>query len=167
MTVKQKIDIVNSMLIIIDTREKKNQHITEYLESENIRFQSRAMSVGDYTFELPDHKHLNLDNKYLIERKASLDELAGNFTTGRERFAREFERVTPDQRLHLVLEDFTWNDLNAHNYRSGFLPQAYRASLLAWAVKYRFQTWTVKRSDSPQFIYELLKKELEFNLNFL
>jgi len=165
MTTKQKLDIVKSMVIITDTREKKNQHIVDFLDNNGINHRAKAMSVGDYTFELPEHTELNLDSKFIIERKASLDELAGNFTTGRERFANEFERLTPHQNLHLVLEDFTWHDLDSHKYRSGFLPKAYRASLLAWSIKYRFQVWPVRREDSPRLIYELLVKELEWELN--
>ena len=167
MTNKEKIDIVKSMVIITDTREKKNNHILDFLDLNNINHRSNTMNVGDYTFELPEYPELNLDFKFLVERKASLDELAGNFTTGSERFANEFERLKPPQNLHLVLEDFTWHDLDSHKYRSGFLPKAYRASLLAWEIKYRFQVGPVKREDSPKLIYELLVKELEWQLNNL
>ena len=165
-TQKQKIDIVRSMVIITDTREKKNDHIIDYLKHNKINYRPEAMCVGDYTFELPDYPGLsNLNRKFIIERKASLDELAGNFTTGRDRFAREFERLTPDQNLHLVLENFDWENLYAGNYRSGFAPKAYAASLMSWSIKYNLKIWPTPRKESPRLIVGLLVKELENYLN--
>ena len=101
------------------------------------------MSVGDYTFILPNYPELDMDRKVIVERKGSLDELAGNFTKNRERFRREFERMEDGQVMHLVLENFTWRKLLAGSYRSKFNPKAYKASLITWSILYDFKAWNV------------------------
>lgn len=163
-TNKQKIDIISDMIIIVDTRENKWQHIEKYFKDNKLQYRLQKLDVGDYSFELPNYPHLELDNKFIVERKGSLDELAGNFTKGRQRFAREFERMQKDQKIHLVLENFTWRKLLNGSYRSKFTPNAYKSSLIAWSIKYNFPTWNVVKEDSGEVIYEILKKELENHL---
>lgn len=167
MTIKQKMDVVKDMVIIIDTREQKYDHITSYLDSINVPYIRKKLDVADYSFYLPNYPELGMDNKFLVELKNSLDELAGNFTKGRERFTREFERMTTGQRIHLVLENFTWRKLLGGSYRSKFSSKAYKASLIAWSIKYDFKVWNVVTQDSGEIIYEILKKELEHELNNL
>lgn len=166
-TNKEKMDIIADMVIITDSREQKWQHIQQYFDENNIKYRVDKLDVGDYTFELPNYPELDLDRRFLVERKFSLDELAGNFTSGRERFAREFERMEEGQKIHLVLENFTWRKLLNKSYRSGFLPKSYMASIIAWSIKYDFPTWNVVTKDSGILIYEILKKELEHELNKL
>lgn len=167
MTNKERMDIINDMVMIVDTREKKWEHIRKYFEENNINYKVEKLDVADYSFILPNYQYLNMDKRFLIEKKNSLDELAGNFTSGRDRFAREFERMKEGQKIHLVLENFTWRKLLNKSYRSGFLPKSYMASLIAWSIKYDFPTWNVVPKDSGQLIYEILKKELEHELNKL
>ena len=166
-TKKQIQDIIDDMVIIYDTREQKCGHILEYLDEIGVPYVRETVDVGDYTFRLPNYPELDLDSKFLVERKGSLDELAGNFTSGRDRFAKEFERMTNGQRMHLVLEDFTWRKCLNGSYRSNFHPNAFKSSLIAWSIKYNFKTWNVVKQDSGVIIYELLKKELEFALEQL
>lgn len=158
---KQTDAIIDDMVVIVDTREQKYKHITDYLDKIDVEWIRDTVGVGDYTFRLPSYPELELDGLFLVERKGSLDELAGNFTNGRARFAREFERMTEGQSIHLVLEDFTWRKCLAGSYRSKFNPNAFKASLIAWSIKYDFKVWNVTKQDSGVIIYELLKKELE------
>ena len=125
--------------------------------------EKREVDSGDYSFILPNYSELNLDKKILIERKGSLDELAGNFTKGRKRFQREFERLESDQKMHLLLENFTWRKLLNDSYRSKFSPNAYKASLITWSIRYDFKVWNVVKKDS-EVLHEILK-ELEEILN--
>lgn len=167
MTNKEKIDIINDMTIIVDSRENKWHHIRDYFDNKGIKYRVEKLNVGDYTFELKNYPHLKLDNKFLVERKGSLDELAGNFTSGRDRFAREFERLEDDQKIHLVLENFTWTKCLNGSYRSGFLPQSYKGSLIAWSIKYDFKYHPVTKRDTGELIYEILEKELRYYLDNL
>lgn len=165
MTNKQKMDILKDMVVVVDTRENQWYHIKEYLEEKKIPYIVEKLDVGDYSFILPNYPHLNMDKKIVIERKGSLDELAGNFTKGRERFAREFERLESDQSIHLVLENFTWRKLLAGSYRSKFSSEAYKKSLMAWSIKYGFKVWEVTKKDSGEIITGLLETELQIVLN--
>lgn len=167
LTNKQKIDIKEDMLIIIDSREQKYKHITKYLDSIGVPWKVEKLDVGDYSFELPNYPHLELDRKYIVELKGSLDEVAGNFTKDRARFQRMFERLEDNQVIHLVLENFTWQRLLNGSYRSKFNPKAFKASLIAWSIKYDFKYHLVTKRDSGEIIYEILEKELRHYLDNL
>ena len=98
--------------IIIDTREQ-NLHILKQIESMGIQYVRRKLDYGDYSFEIGD---ISYEHKIVIERKGSLDEIIGNFTKGRERFRKEFER-SKGCRVILMIEA-TMEQLEAHQYRS-------------------------------------------------
>lgn len=152
--------VLNSMTIIVDTREQKNQHILDYLEHNKIPYIVRKLDSGDYSFILPDYPELNMDERVLVERKGSLSELAGNFTSGRERFAREFERLKDNQKMHLVLETGTWKKIFNGTYRSSFHPNSYKASILTWSARYNIPFWFCEKRESPEIIHKILIYEL-------
>lgn len=153
------------MKIIVDSRENQWQHVQEYFDKNKISYEVRKLDTGDYTFELDNYPHLNLDNKFIVERKGSIDELAGNFSKGRTRFQNEFERIQPDQKMHLVLENFTWRKVLNASYRSKFHPNSYKASLITWCIRYNVPYHLVTKQDSGEIIYEILKQELQNYLN--
>ena len=152
-------EIINNMVILVDTREQKNQHIINYLEQSVIPYEIMKLDTADYTFKLPNYKHLGLDNHFLVERKGSLDELAGNFTRDRERLTREFERIG-DRKIHMVLETFTWKKLLNGSYQSQLNPKSYMASIMTFCIRYNVPMWFAEKSESPIIIYGLLKYEL-------
>ena len=166
-TDKQISDIINDMVIIVDTREQKNDHILMYLKDHDIPFIKQKLDSGDYSFMLPNHPELMLDRKFLIEKKNSLTEIAGNFTSGRERFAREFERVPEGSHIHLVIEGATWRKVFNGSYRSTMAPQSMMASIMTWCIRYGVPVWFVGPEDSPAVIYNLLKYELMEHLKSL
>lgn len=152
-------NILDDIVIIVDTREKKNGHIIEYLESKNIPYIVEKLDTGDYSYILPNYPELKLDRSILIEKKNSLDEIAGNFTKERERFKREFERVG-DAKIHLVIENTTWKKVVHGSYRSQFSPQAMIASLLTWNIRYNCPIWFVGKDETGELIYNILHYEL-------
>lgn len=160
MTNKEKIDILSDMTIIIDSREKKNQHIIDYLVNNKIPYKIETLSSADYSFILTNYPKLNFDKKILVERKGSLDEVAGNFTKNRDRFKREFERLSSDQTIHIVMETATWKKIINGSYRSKFSPNAYIASLLTWNIKYNCPIWFVEKKEAGEIIYKILYYEL-------
>lgn len=167
MTNGQKMKVLQDITIITDTREKKNQHILDYLSSNNIPYTVEKLTSGDYSFYLPNYSHLNLDKSVIVERKNSLSELAGNFTSGRERFAREFERADGGQAIHLVVETATFKKLFNGTYRSSFTPNAFIASLLTWCIRYNIKCWFAETKESPELIYKIMYYELNEKLNNL
>jgi len=164
LTDKNLDDIIRDMVMISDTREQKNKHILDYLDSINVPYITQKLDTGDYSFILPHYPHLNLDRKVLIEKKNSLDEICGNFTKGRERFAREFERVSDDESMHLVIEQATWKKLLGGSYRSKLPAKSLMASVLSYSIRYDFKTWFVQPTECGELMYNILKYELRERL---
>lgn len=156
MTDKELGNVLKGVTIIADTREKKNQHILDYFESNEITYKVDKLDFGDYSFELPEpYSHLNY--KVSVEKKNSIDEINGNFTKGRERFHNEFKRATDcGLKLHLVIENATWKKIANGSYRSGISPKSLTASLLTFNRMYDSPVWFVGKDESPMLIYHIL-----------
>ena len=162
LTDKEIAKIIKESKVIVDTREQKNEHILEYFDKNNILWKFQKLDSGDYSLELPEkYKHLN--EFVIIEKKNSLSEIAGNFTKGRERFYREFERAN-DKKKHLVIEDATWKKVLVENYRSEMSSNSMIASILSFSIKYNMPVWFVGKSESPMLIWKLLYYELREKL---
>lgn len=140
--------------IIIDTREQANKHITEFLTKKKVPFVSRKLDVGDYSAQIGV---MSLEKSIVIERKGSLDEVAGNIGTGRERFEKEFLRAKAgNTKVYLVIEDGSWEAIKAHRYRSELSSKAYIATLRSWMAKYDFNLIFCEKANAPEHIYETL-----------
>ena len=159
MTDTQMNNVIKDMIIIRDTRERKNDHVVDFLNRNGIPHLEEKLQTADYTFILPNNPELSLDRKFLVERKGSLNEIVGNLTKDRARFIREFERVK-DEHLHLVLETATWKKILNGSYRSEFNPNSFMASLLTLNVRYNCPIWFCNTEESPLLIYNILKYEL-------
>ena len=68
-TDKEIANILNDMIVLVDSREKKNDHITGYFEKENIKYEVVKLETGDYSFYLPNYGGLGLDEAIMVERK--------------------------------------------------------------------------------------------------
>ena len=91
--------ILKSFRIIADTREQNTSKAKKRIRSIKVPVERATLRYGDYCWnadinERPLHAvSATIKAPCVIERKMSLDELAGNFTRGRKRFQREFERA--------------------------------------------------------------------------
>ena len=103
--------------IICDTREQ-DLHILRKLDSLNIPYKRKKLDFGDYSFEWNGKSY---ENEICIERKGSLDEIIGNFTKGRERFRKEFERSKGC--LVILMVETSTEQLEAGQYRSKMNPR--------------------------------------------
>lgn len=160
MTDKEISAILKDMVIITDSREKRNEHILDYFKENNIKYITQKLDSGDYSFYLPNYPELNLDKCSVIEKKNSLDEITQNFTKGRDRFKREFERIPADTTIHLVVEKATWKKLLNGSYRSKLTPKSFMASLLTFANNYDIKVWFAGVDESPTLIYNILYYDL-------
>lgn len=141
-----------SVIIIIDSREKSNFNILKYLNENRIKWTCEKLDYGDYSFEFDN---VNYKDKCVIERKANLDELAGNLTYGRGRFLKEFERGKEDNcKIFLMVESGSWEKIQKHAYRSGFSANAFIASLKSWEGKGLFELDFVRKVDAGKYIVE-------------
>lgn len=146
-------ELMKRMKVIIDTREQVNGHIIDYLNSIGVGFIRRKLEVGDYSAQIDDQ---TFEMSVAIERKASLDEIAGNMTKERERFEKEFYRAKANRtKVFLIIEDELKN-LYRGNYRSQYQPKAFRASIKAWQTRFNVTVTFCGKEYSPQEIYETL-----------
>ena len=133
--------LVKGMVILVDSREKKNAHILDYFKKHNIPFQTGKLEYGDYSFMIPASAAGNdiyFHRDCIIERKASLEELSSNFTKERERFEKEFLKAGNDGcKVYLMIEvPGGYNDIISHKYGTKFEPAAYMASLKTWEHRF-------------------------------
>lgn len=133
--------LTQSMIILVDTREKANGHILEYFETHNIPYKRAKLDYGDYSFMIPAEaagQDIFFHRSIVIERKASLDEISGNLTKDRERFEREFLRAGNDGcKVYLMIEQVGgYSDIIAHRYRTQFSPTAFMASMKTWESRF-------------------------------
>lgn len=114
-------------MIVIDTREKKFEHITAYFDKHNIPYEVRKLDTGDY---------MNTDNPdVIVDRKQNLQEICTNLSYGKEnvsRFTRECKRAFEDNVRFVVLIEGT-------SYREV-------SQIMDWKSKYSKHTgrWLVK-----------------------
>lgn len=153
-------ELLSSIQILIDTREQQNGHITGYLDQKGVTWKSKKLDFGDYSFLLPAIPHLGITRdlyftrKIAIERKANLDELAGNLTYGRAAFESELIRAN-GCRLFLMIESGSWEDVIAGNYRSQYNKKSYLASLMAFIHRYGIQVFFTTKETAGQIITAL------------
>lgn len=165
--------IVESVTILVDSREQKNQHVLSFFDNFKhksgnigISYRTRKMDSGDYTFMIPANpklgflKDLYFDQKFIVERKQHLNELSGNLTANRQRFQNEFSRSKAEQ-FHLVIEEGSYDHIFEGRYISKIKPSAYLASLLSFSVKYNIHTHFVSQNNSGEFIYQLVRQYIK------
>lgn len=150
-TDKEVKDLLKKVNVICDTREQVNGNITGYFDKNKLPYISRKLDVGDYSFEA---EGITFQDNVAIERKASIDEIAGNFTVGRQRFENEFLRAKANgTKVFLLIEDCSWEKIKSHDYRSKLKPQSLIATLLSWQVRYNISIIFCKAKESGELIY--------------
>lgn len=154
------------MGVIVDTREQVWSHIEDSLNEAKCPLERTSLSQGDYTGFVPMSAFpgfqdvpgiYSLQDEVVIERKANLDEIAGNFTTGRERFEREFIRAkSKGIKVFLLIENASWEDILSHNYRSQLNPKSLMGSLLSWQAKYNVTVMFCRPEETGRILYSTL-----------
>jgi negative regulator of genetic competence, sporulation and motility len=160
---------LNAITVIIDTREKKNTHITKIFDQMNIKYMSQKLDAGDYTFKYSHYDSKEI-SKCIIERKNSLDELSQNFTRNRERFNKEFQKLVEDNVMHLIIENNTLDDLISGKYTSNISRNSFIASLLSFEYRYNIKVHFIQNNKYTAFwmvrifysYYYANKKRLEY-----
>lgn len=149
--------LLKSIVILIDTREQENSHIKEYFDKKKIKYDIQKLNYGDYSFYIPKNEELGIprdlyfDGIITIERKGSLEELSGNFTKDRARIEEEFSRKKG--KLHLMIEDATYDYIVLHNYNTQYNPKSFIATLKTFEVRYNINTFFVSKRGAGNYIY--------------
>lgn len=153
-------ETLKTFAVVVDSREQKWAHIEKALKATDTPYKRHKLNYGDYTcFAVsPQNETFSMAEKYVIERKANVDELVGNFTKGRERFDREFQRATADNaKVFLLIEDANlWRTIREHRYRSKMPPKSLLATLCSWQARYNITIISCSREDSGTLIKAIL-----------
>lgn len=133
--------LTKSIIVLVDSREKKNTHILDYFKKQGISYQVSKLEYGDYSFMIPASaagEDIYFHQDCVIERKGSLEELSGNLTQERDRFEKEFLKAGNDGcKVYLMVEaPGGYSDIIGHKYRTEFAPAAFMASLKTWESRF-------------------------------
>lgn len=147
------------MVIQVDSREQKYDHIIRYFESHGIKWVRSKCVVGDY---------VNLENPMVvIDRKKDLQEVAGNVCQQHDRFVRELELakelgyrmivLIEEPNIKSVSEVFGW-----YNWRKKKNPKAISGRtlgkiMLTMSQKYNVEWQFTSKGECAKRIIELLE----------
>ena len=149
-------ELLQTIVIIVDTREQANEHILNYFDSKKVQHISRKLEYGDYSAYLPRNEKYgimrNIHFDISIERKNSVDELASTIKE-RTRFENELIR-SQKSRFQLVVEDAAgYKKIIYGEYRSKYDAKALLASLKAFEARYNFNTVFIQKELLGNYIY--------------
>lgn len=165
-------NILSTFRIIADTREQNTPKAKDRFKAFGVPVERATLKYCDYcaNITLPDRGPLYNTSETIIpscciERKMSLDELAGCFTRSRERFQREFERAhDAGARVFLLVEGASWESIENHRYRSKLNPKAFKASLDAWMIRYNITPIFCRTDTSGRRIRDILYRDIKERL---
>ena len=160
--------IIDSMRLLVDTREQPTQRFKNRVELIALPYIRRKLDVGDYSaeFDIPTNSEqtitIDFSKMVAIERKMNIDELAMCLTSERKRFTAEFERASEQKiKMYLLVENASWEKIINHSYRSQMEPNALIGSLCSFLSKYNMQLIFCRDvSTTPQLMRKILTHEV-------
>lgn len=175
MTPREMERVLDSMFLIVDTREQPTEQYFKRLDSVGVPYRREKLDFGDYScgYLAQEGSEVLLNKEIVIERKMSLDEICGNFTKGRDRFAREFERaIKSGAKVHLIVENGNYEKILKGTYRSKLNSNSLMASFMAFADRYNISVHFCKPDTTPILINKIfyhhirnkLMKDLEIEV---
>lgn len=146
-------------MIIVDSREKKWDHIRLYMEENGIEYCVHKLDVGDY---------INTNNaSIVIDRKANLQELCGNLSKGDSnimRFTREVKRAKEAKiRFIVLIEGTSYQTVKeVASWKSKYTKHTGRwltDKMFNLTVSYGVEWMFCRRNQTAQRIMEILGYE--------
>jgi len=152
---------VDSMVILVDTREQDTEQLAQRLAMLCHQYRREALDAADYMVEYQTAEGTTVRLPVAIERKMSLDELATCFTSERDRFQAEMERLLKAGiKTYLLVEKATWKKIYHKDYRSMVPVNSFMGSLLWWSVHYDFHIIFCEQAYSGWLIGKILQYEV-------
>ncbi len=154
--------LAKNIVILVDSREKKNKYILDYFEKQGISYRVEKLEYGDYSFMIPASaagQDIYFHRDCVVERKASLEELSGNLAQNRERFETEFLRAGNDGcKVYLLVEaPGGYSDIIGAKYKTQMKPQAYMASLKTWESRFGCNIQFIDSQYSGYYIVSMFQ----------
>ena len=154
------------MVILVDTREQSNTKIIEYFDKKKIPYESRALKTGDYSFKIKACPELGFamdtyfTDELCIERKNSLEEIAGNICEKDERFLKELNRMINIEDVYLLIENDSVDGILEHDYKNKYNELSFLRTILKTQKRCDFYLYFVKTKNMGQMIYEICRNTL-------
>lgn len=157
-----------NFMIIYDTREQQNLHVLEYFDKAKIQYKKQKIDEGDYAAVITKCPAMGIYRdlyfKVAVERKNSIDELAGNLAEDTDtrddlRLVRELRRAKEKGiKMFLVIEDeHGRRNIKTGNYRSLYKPVSLMARLRSLQDQFLNGTVFVNKNDAGEEIFGILK----------
>lgn len=158
--------LLKESIVLIDTREKANEHIIDYFDKKGIKYESRKLEYGDYGILLPQNVEYGIGTNmildFAVERKGSLEEISTNLTKERVRFENELWRGS--KKMAILIENGSIDDIINNEYDTKYNKASFIATLIAFSHRYDVKVWFTNKSNSGAIIYALLKYKLREEL---
>lgn len=149
--------LLQSLTVVVDTRENANSHILKYLTDKKIPFVTQKLNFGDYTCFLPSNPELGImRDTYIdcyVERKNGLSEISGNLTNDRSRLEEEFQRSKGKRLILMVEESSGLEKIIEHKYSTEYNEKSFLASLFSFAHRYGIDIHFIDKKYAGMFIY--------------
>ncbi len=158
--------ILKSAIILTDSHEKLDGHVLIGFNELGMAHKAIALSSGGYAIMLPAQPEAGIprdvyfDNELLIVRMSSLDELASNFTTGREKFTDEMVRAADARKYLIVEQSGGYRDILSHRYLSRLTEKAFMASLTTFQARYGLNVIFCEPRQTAYIVRNLLHYHL-------
>lgn len=150
--------LLDSIIILMDTREQKNAQIIKYCDDKKIKYQSKKLDFADYSFKLPKNekagilRDLYFDKQIVIEKKNGLMELIGNLCEdGGARLKSEFIR-SAGSKFYLMIENALYEDIVNGNYE---ITHGNKSKYLAKSLLGRIKTFEARHDINVVFMNSL------------
>ena len=154
------------MVILHDTAEKNNKHILDYFDKKNIKHKAKSLKTGDYSFMIEANPELGFirdtyfTDELCIERKNSIDELAGNIKERDERFFKELNRMINIKNSYLLIENNKIDDIIEHRYDSQYSELAFIRRMLGIQKTANLYVNFINKENIGFMIYEICYSSL-------
>lgn len=156
-----------NFMILYDTREQVNDHVLYYFDNKGIKYKRQKIDEGDYTAIITARPDMGITRdlyfKVGVERKNSVDELAGNLaekTDTRDdiRLERELMRAKAKGiKMFLVIEDPNGLErIRTGDYMSQYGAKAFMGKLSSLQDNYIQDTIFTSNLKSGYHIYRKL-----------
>lgn len=158
--------LLENLVILHDSRENSSSHILEYFDKHNIKHEKRALKTGDYSFRINACVDLGFPvatyftDELCIERKNSINEIAGNIAEKDDRFMKELNRMINIQDCYILIENDRIDDILEHKYDTKLNELSLFRTLLTTQKRCNFYLNFVKKENMGQMIYEICLNSL-------
>jgi len=150
--------LLKNVIVLVDTREQENEHITAYFDRKKIEWRKQKLGFGDYTLLLKANPDFGIMHDvildYAVERKASLEELSGNISLDRNRFESELWRA--NKNMALVIENNSIDNIVMHNYLTKYNEQSFLASIFTFMHRYALAPIFTSKENVGKIIFMIL-----------